>query len=552
MSEDKAPWWRGAVIYQIYPRSFRDSSGNGVGDLRGCIEGMDYIASLGVDGIWLSPFFTSPMRDFGYDVADYRGVDPVFGTLADFDELVAAAHARGLKLIIDQVYSHSSDEHAWFAESRADRSNARADWYVWADPKEDGTPPTNWQSVFGGSAWTWDSRRRQYYLHNFLASQPDLNLHNPQVQDAVLEVARFWLERGVDGFRLDALNFSMHDPQLRDNPPADAARRAVAERPHGFQQHIRNQSHPNIVHFLERIRSVLDDYDATFSVAEVGGPEPLAEMKAFTADGRRLHSAYGFDFLYADAISPALVRETGAAWPGDPGEGWPSWAFSNHDAPRAISRWCPSDGNIDPERYARLMLLLLHSLRGNAFLYQGEELGLPTAHVPFEYLQDPEAIANWPATLGRDSARTPLPWVSDAPHAGFTRGTPWLPVDPRHAALAIDRQDRPDADSTLNFTRRLTQLRRKSAPLRVGDQHFIDTVDDESLLAFVREAEGQRLLCLFNLDPRVACEMPVAPGAWAPLVGVVATGEAGDALDSDQLPAFLPPASGVIARQIVT
>ncbi|MEM9384463.1 MAG: alpha-glucosidase [Pseudomonadota bacterium] len=547
----REPWWRGAVIYQVYPRSFRDANGDGVGDLRGCIDGLDYIASLGVDGIWLSPFFTSPMRDFGYDVADYRGVDPVFGTLDDFDELVAKSHRCGLKVIIDQVYSHTSDVHAWFTQSRCSRDNLRADWYVWADPKEDGTPPTNWQSVFGGSAWTWDSRRGQYFLHNFLSSQPDLNLHNPEVQDAVLEVARFWLGRGVDGFRLDALNFSMHDPELRDNPPVDATRRALARRPHDFQQHLRNQSHPDIVQFLERIRGVLEDYDGAFSVAEVGGPEPLGEMKAFTAEGRRLHSAYGFDFLYADAISPVLVRETAAAWPGLPGEGWPSWAFSNHDAPRAISRWCPLDPAVDAGRYAQLMLLLLCSMRGNVFLYQGEELGLPTANVPFEYLQDPEAIANWPATLGRDSARTPMPWRAEAPNAGFTDGAPWLPVDPRHVALAIDQQDQPGANSTLNFTRRLLQLRCDSAPLRWGETHFIDTVADDSLLAFIREYQGERVLCLFNLDPSAAYELPVAPEGWACVLGHGAMG--GDAEEmtfNDALPAFLPPVSGLIAKRM--
>ncbi len=221
VATDTAPaWWRGAVIYQIYPRSFRDTNGDGIGDLAGIADGLDYIAELGVDGIWISPFFTSPMKDFGYDVADYCGIDPSFGTFADFDRIIEKAHSLGLKVIIDQVYSHTSDEHAWFQESRADRTNPKADWYVWADPKPDGSPPSNWQSVFGGSAWQWDGPRKQYYLHNFLTSQPDLNVHNPDVQNALLDVARFWLARGVDGFRLDALNFSMHDPELRDNPPS--------------------------------------------------------------------------------------------------------------------------------------------------------------------------------------------------------------------------------------------------------------------------------------------------------------------------------------------
>ena len=339
----KDDWWRGAVIYQIYPRSFRDTNGDGIGDLKGIVEGLDYIAELGVDGIWISPFFTSPMKDFGYDVADYRGVDPSFGTFEDFDAVIAKAHALGLKVIIDQVYSHTSDEHAWFRESRQDRENARADWYVWADPKPDGSPPSNWQSVFGGSAWQWDGPRRQYYLHNFLACQPDLNVHNRDVQDALLDVARFWLDRGVDGFRLDALNFSMHDPQLRDNPPSGVPMDEVT-RPFDMQDKVFNQSHADIPAFLERICGVMDEYDARFTVAEVGGPEPLAEMKAFTQGGKRLDSAYNFDFLYAPDLTAERVRKSLANWDQTPGEGWPSWAFSNHDAPRAVTRWA-NDGD---------------------------------------------------------------------------------------------------------------------------------------------------------------------------------------------------------------
>jgi hypothetical protein len=281
-----SPWWRGAAIYQIYPRSFADTNGDGIGDLRGVTQRLDYVASLGVDAVWLSPFFTSPMRDFGYDVADYCGVDPVFGTLADFDALVERAHALNLKLIIDQVYSHSSDQHAWFQQSRSSRENAKADWYVWADARVDGSPPNNWQSVFGGPAWTWDARRGQYYLHNFLPEQPDLNVHNPNVQDALLDVARFWLDRGVDGFRVDAINFAMHDPKLRDNPPAREGGKRT--RPFDYQQHVHNQSHPDIANFLERLRAVTDGYGERFTVAEVGGDHALGEMHAFTAGDHRL------------------------------------------------------------------------------------------------------------------------------------------------------------------------------------------------------------------------------------------------------------------------
>ena len=281
------PWWHGAVIYQIYPRSFRDSNGDGIGDLPGITASLDYVASLGVDAVWLSPFFTSPMKDFGYDIADYCDVDPIFGTLQDFDRLLEAAHRHGLKVIIDQVYSHTSDQHSWFLQSRADRTNARADWYVWADPKVDGSPPTNWQSVFGGSAWTWNARRGQYYMHNFLSEQPDLNVHNPEVQDALLECARFWFERGVDGFRLDAVNFALHDVLLRDNPPA-LTRQRPRTRPVDFQQSLYNKSHPDLPRFIERIRKVADEYGGRFTVAEVGGEGSEAEMQRLTCGQRAL------------------------------------------------------------------------------------------------------------------------------------------------------------------------------------------------------------------------------------------------------------------------
>jgi alpha-glucosidase len=501
---DTLAWWRGAVIYQIYPRSFRDTNGDGIGDLAGIADGLDYIADLGVDGIWISPFFTSPMKDFGYDVADYCGIDPSFGTFADFDRVVEKAHSLGLKVIIDQVYSHTSDEHAWFRESRADRTNPKADWYVWADPKPDGSPPSNWQSVFGGSAWQWDGPRKQYYLHNFLTSQPDLNVHNAAVQDALLEVARFWLARGVDGFRLDALNFAMHDPELRDNPPSGAPIAQVT-RPFDMQVKRYNQSHPDIVTFLERIRQTLDEYPGCFTVAEVAGPDPLAEMKAFTAGGKRLDSAYNFDFLYAPRLTAPLVRASLSQWSAEAGEGWPSWAFSNHDAPRAVSRWT-QDGNI--ARTARLNLLLLLSLRGNPIIYQGEELGLPQGQVAFEDLQDPEAIVNWPHTLGRDGARTPMPWTLDAPQAGFSNANrTWLKLDPVHTGFAVDRQAA-DPASTLAYARALLEARRGHPALAIGGIELLDSPED--ILAFLRHDAGDSVLCVFNLGP-AHCQWSAPP-----------------------------------------
>lgn len=487
-------WWRGAVLYQIYPRSFRDTNGDGIGDLKGIVQGLNYVSSLGVDGIWISPFFTSPMKDFGYDVSDYCGIDPSFGTFEDFDRIIEKAHGLGLKVIIDQVYSHTSDQHAWFQESRQDRTNPKADWYVWADAKPDGSPPSNWQSVFGGSAWQWDGPRKQYYLHNFLTSQPDLNLHNRDVQDAVLEVTKFWLDRGVDGFRLDALNFTMHDPELRDNPPSGLPLELVT-RPFDMQIKRFNQSHGDIPPFLERIRATLDQYPGRFTVAEVGGPDPLAEMKAFTADSKRLDSAYNFDFLYAEKLTAELVKKSLGQWEGNAGEGWPSWAFSNHDAPRAVTRWRGSFGH---DHTSRLMLLLLTSLRGNPFIYQGEELGLPQGEVAFEDLLDPEAIANWPHTLGRDGARTPLPWQADAPNAGFSDANrTWLKLDPAHARRAIDRQA-DDRDSMLNFTRHLLHLRRELPALAVGDIKILDA--PEEVVAFLRTTASGSVLCAFNLS----------------------------------------------------
>ncbi len=506
--QDTAPiWWRGASIYQVYPRSFADSNGDGLGDLRGITDHLDYIAMLGVDAVWISPFFTSPMKDFGYDVADYCDVDPVFGTLADFDILLAKAHRLGLRVLIDQVYSHTSDQHPWFAESRSSKDNAKADWYVWADAKPDGTPPCNWQSVFGGPAWTWDARRRQYYLHNFLSSQPQLNCHHPDVQNAVLAVARFWLDRGVDGFRVDAINFAMHDPALTDNPPASASN-AVRTRSFDFQQRIHNQSHPDIPGFIARIRALTDQYDARFTVAEVGGDNPDREMKAFTAGETHFNSAYSFDFLYAQNLTPVIVREALEAWPDQPGVGWPSWALSNHDAPRWISRWAPADAR---DAYARMVMLLFVSLRGNIIFWQGEELGLTQVDIPFEKLQDPEAIANWPLTLSRDGTRTPMPWAANAANCGFSTGDPWLPLGCDHAAMAVDQQEA-DTDSMLSVTRKLLAFRNANEAMLSGDLRIIEAKSD--LLVFTRRSVNQHLICAFNLSAAPIEWQPAQPDRW--------------------------------------
>jgi alpha-glucosidase len=507
VADPRAPWWRGAVIYQIYPRSFYDSNGDGVGDLAGIIARLDYVASLGVDAIWLSPFYASPMKDFGYDISDYRAVDPIFGTLADFDRLIARAYELGLKVVIDQVYAHTSDAHAWFQQSRAGRDNDKHDWFVWADPNPDGTPPNNWLSVFYGSCWTWDGRRGQYYMHNFLPSQPQLNGHNPAVQEALLDTARFWLARGADGFRLDAINFAMHDPALTDNPAVDNAV-SVFKRPFDYQHHLHNQSQPEILPFLERLAGVMRGFGADrFTVAEVGGEHALAEMKLFTAGNTRLNTSYGFDFLYADRLDATLIRNALGKWPGTDGEGWPSWAFSNHDAPRVLTRWGGEGAGADQ---AKCFMTLLMSLRGNAFLYQGEELGLPQAQIPFDRLRDPEAIANWPLTLGRDGARTPMPWSASLPHAGFSSMEPWLPIPEAHQALAVSQQNA-DSASMLTVTRELIALRRENSALRIGGFQPLEL--PPPLLGFERQDGTVRVRCLFNLgNTALGCE-DLADGA---------------------------------------
>lgn len=493
-------WWRGAVIYQVYPRSFSDANGDGIGDLPGITAKLDYVASLGVDGIWISPFFRSPMADFGYDVSDYCDVDPMFGTLEDFDALVARAHALGLKVVIDQVYSHSSREHPWFAESRESRDNPKADWYVWADAKKDGSPPNNWQSIFSGPAWDFDVRRGQYYMHNFLPEQPDLNLHNLEVQHALLNVAKFWLERGVDGFRLDAINCGMHDPLLRDNPPSRAPYRSEV-RPHFMQESKYNMCHDDMPSVLERLRVLTDSYGDILTVAEVGGFEPLPYMKEYTHGSLRLNTAYSFDFLSAGSLSPELVKTVVGGWPGEDGEGWPSWAFSNHDAPRVVSRWLPE---MDEVARAKLLALLQMTLRGNVFLYQGEELGLPQAEVPLERMQDPEGIANYPHSMGRDGARTPIPW-NDSRNGGFSEAEPWLPVDERHLPLSVACQEARD-DSVLQFFRELIAWRKSSRPLRIGSQRFLAAPD--GVLAYERRSGQELVLCVFNLSGRTVRWQP--------------------------------------------
>lgn len=487
-------WWRGASIYQIYPRSFQDSNGDGIGDLKGIIERLPYVADLGVDAVWLSPFFTSPMKDFGYDVADYCDVDPMFGTLDDFKHLVARAHELGLRVIIDQVLSHTSDQHPWFKESRQNRDNPKADWYVWANAKNDGSPPNNWMSVFVGSAWQWDSKREQYYFHNFLTSQPDLNLHHPQVRAALFDAARFWLDIGVDGFRLDTVNFYIHDAQLRDNPgrgrPVCNDSGVVPNNPYSWQTHLYDKSRPENVDFLRALRAVLNEYPGITTVGEIGDEHPLVLQAQYTSGGDKLHTAYSFSLL-AERNSAQYFYTTLSEFEHAVRDGWGCWAFANHDVKRVATRWSG-----DP-RALRLYASLLMSLRGSPCFYQGEELGLTEAQLSFEQLQDPYGISMWPEEGGRDGCRTPMVWNANRPNAGFSTGTPWLPVVSEHVDKAVDVQDN-DPDSLLNFYRRWLAIRRDMAILWSGAMDFLPQSGD--VFAFIRRDAEQGLLCVFNMS----------------------------------------------------
>jgi len=511
-------WWRDAVIYQIYPRSFQDDDGDGVGDLKGITRRLPHVASLGVDAIWLSPFFTSPDRDMGYDVSDYTGVSPLFGTLDDFDALLAKAHELGLKVIMDQVLSHSSDQHPWFIESRTSRDNPRADWYVWADPKRDGSPPNNWLSIFGGSAWTFDPRRKQYYMHNFLVEQPDLNFHNPAVVDALLDTMRFWLDRGVDGFRLDTVNFYVHDAQLRDNPPADY--HDFPGNPYEAQDQIHSKTQPENLAVLARMRKLTDEYHGRMMVGEVGeAGRQIDIMAEYTTGDDRLHMAYSFEFLGPDR-SAEHFRSRISRFLDKAPEGWPCWSFSNHDVPRHVSRWTPEGGDLDG--VAKQSIALLCSFPGTLGIYQGEELGLPQTDITFEELQDTANIAFWPEYKGRDGCRTPMVWEKAAANAGFSSGTPWLPVKTPQSDRSVDVQEKQN-DSVLHSYRQILAFRKSQPALTRGKTEFLDL--PEPLLGIVRTLDDRTVTAIFNLsDTTRTCSTKLPAELVGPAEGTVEQG----------------------------
>jgi alpha-glucosidase len=490
---------------------------------------------LGVDAIWISPIFKSPMRDFGYDVADYRAVDPIFGANADFETLISAAHERNLKVVIDLVMAHTSDEHAWFKESRDSRTNAKADWYVWADPKPDGTPPNNWLSVFGGSAWQWDSRRRQYFLHHFLRSQPNLNWHNKEVVDALFADVRFWLEAGVDGFRLDAITTLTHDPELRDNPvrpvdPDAPALVADANNPFTWQDLIYTRDLPRTLEVLGELRTLVDQYDDRYLIGEVADVDMISVSAKYTRTGIHLHSCYNFELMkltFSSSFLKSMIEKTESLL----GAGWTTWAMSNHDNIRVVSRYGRLDHlKGDDRALAKLLLAVLVSIRGGACIYQGEELGLTEAEIAFEDLQDPYGIEFWPDFKGRDGCRTPMPWSSRLANAGFTVGAPWLPISNEHLRLAVDEQEN-DPNSVLHAFRRFMAWRKRHAALVRGDIALVGSAGP--VLAFERDWEGERVLCVFNFS-NLEASQPIASD-WRPIAGH----GFGAMLDGDQL--LLPP-----------
>lgn len=504
-------WWRDGIIYQIYPRSFADSNNDGLGDLPGITGKLDYLADLGVDALWLSPIYPSPDKDFGYDVSDYVDVDPRFGSLADFDLLLSEAHRRGIRIVLDLVLNHTSDQHAWFLESRASRDNPKADWYIWSPPRARppvsskleravGRPPNKWQSIFGGRAWTYVPERDQYYYHMFVPEQPDVNWRNPQVRQAMLDVVRFWLDRGVDGFRLDVFNMYFKDELLRDNPFKPGVR--SFER----QQHIHDCDQPEMLPLLQELRGVLDSYPERYAVGETFFPTQEKMIRYSGND--KLHAAFNFDFMWS-RFDPAKLVKPILDWEALYAEHelWPNYVLGNHDAPRMATR------HTNDERDVRIkvMMALLLTLRGTPFLYYGEEIGMRDISLKRSEILDPPGKKYWPFYKGRDGCRSPMQWDASI-YAGFSSARPWLPVHPNYQARNVDAQQS-DPDSMLNLTRKIIKLRREKPALRQGDFRLL-TRQPKDVLAYLRQTAEQTVLVALNFKDCAVTLVDVPAGKW--------------------------------------
>ncbi|MFL5258526.1 MAG: alpha-amylase family glycosyl hydrolase [Hyphomicrobiales bacterium] len=479
-------WWKEGVVYQIYPRSFQDSDADGIGDLPGIASRLGYLVELGIHAIWISPIFASPMADFGYDVSDFRAIDPIFGTLADFDRLLEAAHARGLKVILDFVPNHTSDRHPWFIESRSSRSSPKRDWYVWRDPKPNGSPPNNWVSEFAGPAWTFDASTGQYYYHAFLKEQPDLNWRNAEVRAAMLDILRFWFERGVDGFRVDAIHQLIEDVALRDNPPNPDWRPGMSPARRLLRTHTIDQ--PEVHDAIAAMRSVADRYGAVM-IGEAYLPIDRL-MAYYGADLTGFHLPFNFHLIstpWQPIAVGLLIRAYEAALPKG---AWPNWVLGNHDRPRVASRIGPAQ--------ARVAAMLLLTLRGTPTIYQGEELGLENVSIPPEAIHDPWERNAPGLGLGRDPVRTPMAWSAGL-GAGFTAGVPWLPLSPNYAKFSIETQAR-DPASMLSLYRALLSLRGAEEALSMGD--YTEVASTDALLMYERRCGNRRLLIALNMTSR--------------------------------------------------
>ncbi|MEQ8816416.1 MAG: alpha-amylase family glycosyl hydrolase [Thalassobaculum sp.] len=492
-----APWWQRGIVYQVYPRSFQDSDVDGVGDLKGILRRVDYFGWLGVDAVWLSPIYPSPMADFGYDVADYRGIEPVFGTLDDFSELVAALHGRGLKLILDLVPNHTSDRHPWFVASRSGWSDPKRDWYIWRDAAPDGGPPNNWLSTFGGSAWEWDAATGQYYYHAFAREQPDLNWRNPAVRRAVYDAMRFWLDRGVDGFRVDVMWHLLKDPAWRDNPPNPAYDGSQPE----FQRllEVNTTDQPDVHEIVAEMRALIDEYDDRVLIGEIY--LPIERLVAYY--GRDLagaHLPFNFQLILTawDAGRIAgLVERYEAALPAG---AWPNWVLGNHDKPRIASRVGPAQ--------ARVAAMLLLTLRGTPTLYYGDEIGMRDVPIPPGMVHDPWEKNEPGMGFGRDPQRTPMQWDASA-LAGFTTGTPWLPLADDRAACNVEVLSN-DAGSILALYRQLIELRRTSPALSLGTYRTVAA--EGGVFAYERRYDGASMLVALNFGDQPDRRIELPPG----------------------------------------
>ncbi len=499
-------WWKHGVIYQIYPRSFYDSNGDGVGDLPGIIEKLDYLSGLGIDGIWLSPINTSPMFDFGYDISDYRGIDPVFGTQKDFDYFLAEAHRRGIRVILDLVMNHTSHLHSWFKESRSSRENPKRDWYIWHDGRK-GRHPNNWMAFFGGRAWEWDEKTRQYYLHSFLREQPDVNWRNPDFRRAMFGEIAYWLERGVDGFRLDVVNMFIKDELFRDNPFTIGA----YPRPYDLQRHVYDRDRPELHEMLKDFRKLIDSYDERMSVGEVvveNPGNPALAAGCLGAEGDELHLSFDFSSINQRWSAAGFLKCIEAWEAAVPETAWPCNVLNNHDQPRSRSRF---GGGTDAPARVKLAAAMLLTLRGTPFLYYGEEIGMSNGKIPRAELQDPVGKRYWPFHPGRDPERTPMQWSAE-PNAGFSSGRPWLRVNEDYRRVNVDLQSG-DGGSVLEFYRKLIALRRSHPALNRGSWESAGDAKND-VLCYTRTHGREKMLVVLNFSASPRRTRPALDGAW--------------------------------------